>query len=161
MMTMMMIVMMMMIMMMMTCECSGVPCEGAMIAFLSGWASSLLEESIRVSGFLLAQLCQIYQAQEKLASESMSQRWGFERPHCVTRLGGNASSGVTEGLNEETDVSGKESCFILAGVTALSRDSVKILPNFCLVSVRTVLGFWNSRTCSSQKYSDGPKTDLS
>jgi hypothetical protein len=56
-----------------TCECSGVPCDGAMTAFLSGSeSSSLLEESI--SGFLLAQLCQMYQAQEKLASESMSQR---------------------------------------------------------------------------------------
>jgi hypothetical protein len=57
-----------------------------MIAFLPGSASySLLDESI--SGFRLAQLCLMNEAQEKLPSESMSQCWRLERPHCVTRLG--------------------------------------------------------------------------
>jgi hypothetical protein len=42
-----------------------------MIAFLPGSASSsLLEESI--SGFRLAKLCLMHEAQEKLASELMS-----------------------------------------------------------------------------------------
>jgi hypothetical protein len=56
-----------------TCECSGVSCEGEIIAFLSGSESSALMEE-KISGFWLAQLCQMYQAQEKLAAESMSQR---------------------------------------------------------------------------------------
>ena len=56
-----------------TCESSAVLCKGAMIAFLPGSASSsLLEES--VSGFRLAQLCLMHEAQEKLASESTSRR---------------------------------------------------------------------------------------
>jgi hypothetical protein len=71
-----------------TYECSDVPCEVAVITFLSGSASpSLLKESI--SGFRSAQLRQMYQ---KLASESVSHRWRPELPHCVTRLGANASS---------------------------------------------------------------------
>jgi len=56
-----------------TCECSAGLYKGAMIACLRGSASSSwLEESI--SGFRLAQLCLMHEAQEKLASESMSQR---------------------------------------------------------------------------------------
>ena len=133
-----------------------------MIAFLPGSASSsLLEESI--SGFRLAKLCLMHEAQEKLASELMSLCWRLELPHCVTRPVASASSGVTEGLNEERerDVSGTESCFILAGVTALSRDSVKILSKFLLGKRANRARILKQQKCSFQKYSNGLKTDIS
>jgi len=56
----------------------------------------------------------------------------------ATRLGSKRSSVIIEELKGQMS-GARNPVLMLSGVAALSRASVKILPNFCLVRVRSVM----------------------